>query len=124
LEKRFDGLRVLYVEDEALVALVVRGQLEDFGFEVHVAADGAQALDLLGAEKWDLVFSDIRLPGPVDGLAIARTAELVDPNLPVLLCTGFAGEAADHLPAGVTILQKPFTQADLEEACSLALGRF
>ena len=65
---------ILVVEDEPLVREIIVSELEDAGYEVLEAADGAAALALLREARVDLLFTDIRLPGEVDGWMFSREA--------------------------------------------------
>ena len=80
-----DEPRLLYVEDEALVALVVAMSLEEAGFEVQLAADGVEAIKALdeGASNFHALVTDVRLP-EVDGWNIARHARKLNATLPVV----------------------------------------
>jgi CheY-like chemotaxis protein len=67
------GPIVLVVEDEVLIRLATADHLRSCGFKVLESASGAEAQDLiLAGPRVDLVFSDITMPGPVDGVALAR----------------------------------------------------
>ncbi len=103
---------VLVVEDDERVREVAVETLRQSGFRVLAAPDGAAALALLerGA-RVDVVFSDIAMPGGLDGVELGRAARRLRPELPVLLATGFAGpEPRDH---GFEVLAKPYALATL-----------
>ena len=98
---------VLLVEDNPEVAEVTRAMLRSLGYSVVAAADGADALRRLDeGERFDLVLSDIVMPGPIDGLTLAGRLRAGRPDLPVVLATGYS--QASETPAGVEILHKPF----------------
>jgi len=89
---------ILVVEDEILIRLHVTDVFRELGFQVLEAADGEQAMKLLKARPdIDAVFSDVTLPGKVDGLALARWLRAARPRLPVLLTSGEVN--AEHLQA-------------------------
>jgi DNA-binding NtrC family response regulator len=89
---------VLVVEDELLIRLHVADTLRDRGFEVIEAGDAAAALSILKANAHvDAVFSDVSLPGNLDGFALARWIRNHRPGLPVVLTSGEV--TADHAHA-------------------------
>lgn len=99
---------VLLVEDEPLLRELLCIELEDAGYQVTEAADGDAALRLLDApDHIDLLLTDIRLPGSVDGWAVARHARESRPDLPVIYATGFCAPPIDMVP-GATLMRKPF----------------
>ena len=92
---------VLIVEDEALVREVAAAEFTDAGFVVIEAGDGASALAHLDPDAAiDVLFTDIRLPGTLDGWAIARYARSVHQALPVIYVTGFAGDGLAMVEGG------------------------
>lgn len=109
--------RILVVDDEeSLRALVARGLGLD-GHDCLMAGDGAEALEILIAEKgrFDLLLTDIRMP-LMDGIALALAAKQEFPELPIMLMTGYAEqrERAKSLEAIVEeVMTKPFTIAEL-----------
>jgi two-component system, cell cycle response regulator CpdR len=117
--------RVLVVDDEdSMRALVARAIAMD-GHDIATAADGAEALELLGAEtKFDLLLTDIQMP-IMDGIALALTAARDFPKLTILLMTGFADqrERASGLNAiAHDVISKPFSVADIRTAVADALA--
>ncbi|MFD2181314.1 response regulator [Rhodoplanes azumiensis] len=118
--------RILIAEDEdTLRTLVVRGLTQD-GHEVIAAADGAEALDVLGREegRFDLLLTDIRMP-LMDGIALALSAARDWPDLIILLMTAYADqrERAHGLEALIhDVITKPFTLAELRVAVGEALA--
>jgi two-component system cell cycle response regulator CpdR len=109
--------RILVVDDEeSLRTLVARGLTMD-GHTCMMAADGAEALDVLVAEggRFDLLLTDIRMP-LMDGIALALAAKQTFPELTIMLMTGYAEqrERAKSLDTIVSeVMIKPFTIADL-----------
>jgi CheY-like chemotaxis protein len=83
------GKRVLLVEDEALVRLILAESLEDCGFQVVEAGTGDEAAQLIDAgDAFDLVVTDIQMPGCLDGIAVARHARRFRADIPVIYVTG------------------------------------
>jgi PAS domain S-box-containing protein len=114
--------RILVVDDNPEVANVSAGLLEQLGYSVKVVNSAAAALnELAGGETFDLVFSDIVMPGAMNGIELARAAKKLYPNVPFLLATGYS-EAAHGAEAEFTILHKPLSQAELGAAVSTALA--
>jgi PAS domain S-box-containing protein len=106
---------VLLVEDNPDVAFASTGLLEQLGYSVRWVADAHSALREIERDGIDVVFSDIVMPGKMDGLDLARAIKQLRPALPILLATGYS-EAA--LKAGVhfPILRKPFQLHELSRA--------
>jgi PAS domain S-box-containing protein len=120
--------RILLVEDDAAAAEVAASILEMGGHEVTVHHDGASALAALraGAADFDLVITDVLMPG-VNGLEVAEGAAAIRPGLPVMLVTG-SGEDLGRLagwrqpPESLTgVVQKPFNGELLRHAVTRAL---
>jgi CheY-like chemotaxis protein len=109
--------RVLIAEDDESVRAFVQRALALDGHEVLVAADGAEALAVLGRERgrFDLLLTDIRMP-VMDGIALALAAARDFPALTILMMTGYADqrERAANLEALVAdVVTKPFTLAEI-----------
>jgi PAS domain S-box-containing protein len=113
---------VLLVEDNSEVGDVSKLLLEQLGYNIVRVDRPAAALDMLsGKNNFVLVFSDIVMPGDMDGLALAREIQERHPNLPVLLATGYSSAAA-RAGAEFPILRKPYDQSTLGLAVKAALG--
>ncbi len=107
-----DAGTVLLVEDNADVAEVGAGYLRQLGFKVRSVANAQAAIAALRLDaNVDLVFSDILMPGGMNGLDLAREIAERFPGIPVLLATGYSASAQDAVRHGVVVLQKPY---DLE----------
>ena len=108
---------VLVVEDQADVGALAQHLLEDLGYRVMRAANGVEALALLdSAERVDLLFTDVVMPGGMNGVVLAREARRRRPRIKVLLTTGFADSSLDRLDtsgAEFESLAKPYRRADL-----------
>lgn len=114
---------VLIVEDEPLVLEVAAWEFEDAGFRVLSAEEGETALQLLaGSEKIDLLFTDIRLPGAIDGWAIAARARDLHPSLPIIYATGFSSEAVQPVPNSRFIRKPYLPTAIIATARALGVG--
>jgi DNA-binding NtrC family response regulator len=109
---------VLVVEDEVLVAEMIKSTLTDDGFEVHLSPNARDALRYLrSGEAVDVLFTDIDLPGDMDGGSLARCARELKPGLPVVYASGKAS-GIRHVAKvpGSIFLQKPY---DPSEASTL-----
>ena len=117
--------RILIAEDEQPVRDLLARALTTDGHEVESAPDGAAALDQLAdAGPFDLLLTDIRMP-IMDGIALALAAARNDPNLAIVLMTGYAGERerAQGLDALVhDVVLKPFSLSDMKQALAAALA--
>jgi two-component system, cell cycle response regulator CpdR len=118
--------RVLIVDDEESMRLLVARAVAMDGHETTTAADGAEALDILSspAFSFDLLLTDIQMP-VMDGIALALTAARDFPQLTILLMTGFADqrERASGLNAiAHDVISKPFSVADIRTAVADALA--
>ena len=111
------GGAVLVVDDNPDVADVSAGMLEQLGYEVHKARDADGALAAIERHAFDLVMSDIVMPGAMDGIALARALRERHPGLPVLLVTGYSQAAAEAAPE-FTVMRKPFQLAELSRAAA------
>ncbi len=90
--------------------------LEELGYQVQRVSDAATALEAIAQKKFDLVVSDIVMPGALDGLNLARAIGESKPDLPVLLVTGYSGVAEGGTE--FTIPRKPCDIADLRRAAA------
>jgi len=108
---------ILIVEDEHDVRSFTRETLQELGYEVREAASGSAALRALEASpNLRLLFTDIGLPGGMNGRQLAEEARRRRPELKVLLTTGYTRDTTvrqGRLDPGVELLIKPFTEADL-----------
>lgn len=100
-------VRVLLVEDAVDQALLVRNFLQPAtSFEITHSQDGFHAAELLREEQWDLLITDLNLPG-TDGFELCKIARSVDPDLPILAITGYTNTQVldEAFRAGATELQ-------------------
>ena len=115
---------ILLVEDDEAVLDVSRDLLEDLGYEVLTARDGTQALSVIEANKpIHLVLTDMVMPGPVRGAALAMLVAEAAPDAALLFTTGYAEMAAqaELRDGGHAILRKPFMRDTLASAVRQAL---
>jgi CheY-like chemotaxis protein len=112
------GLRVLVVEDEAAISLLLEDMLLDFGCEViGPAARLAAALDTLAREKIDLAILDVNVAGePIYPVAEA----LAERSIPFVFSTGYGSAGIRDAYRNRPVLQKPFAQNDLKQKLLMA----
>jgi len=108
---------ILVVEDNTALAKSVKSLLADAGYIVVTAENGKEALNLLEHGKAvDLLFTDIVMPGGMNGIELARQAAQIDPNLKILFTSGFADALLDPRDSEMTLnrlLSKPYRRAEL-----------
>jgi CheY-like chemotaxis protein len=114
--------RVLVVEDDDLVAFVALDMLEELGFEARRVATADAALEALNeGQAVDLVFSDIMMPGNLDGLGLAKEIRRKRPGLPVVLTSGQAEMASRQAAAQqLKIIPKPYRMEQLRDVLHAA----
>jgi len=117
--------RILIVEDRDDVAELAQMLLEAGGYQTRVANDGASALSLLEqGEVFDLLFTDLIMPGGMNGVLLAREAKRRLPRMKVLLTTGYAEAGLERTDAGGSeyeVLNKPFNRQQLLRKVRLVL---
>lgn len=103
------------------VATLLRG----LGYAVQSAVNASEALDMLaGSHRYDLLFSDVVMPGRMNGLHLAREARLMRPGIGILLTSGYTDAAVREqgsLEAGTLLLKKPYRRRELAEKVRAAL---
>lgn len=116
---------LLYVEDEALIAVAVSEALEEAGFDVQHVLNGQDAAAALRerADQFQALVTDVRLP-EVDGWELARLARELNPSIPVVYVSGdSAGEWSAHGVPNSLMLQKPFAMAQIVAAVTTLLNQ-
>lgn len=116
---------ILVVEDDELVRGFVREQLEALGYKVSLATNGAEALQLIErSNEFDLLFTDIVMPGKINGHQLAQEVHNTRPHMKVLFTTGYADGISingDGLEPNVHVLAKPYRRDDLATKIRSAL---
>jgi signal transduction histidine kinase len=120
------GESILIVEDDALVREYVMTQIGRFGYHTMAAGNAAEALAIIdGPEHVDLLFTDVIMPGGLNGRQLATEAQKRRPDLKVLYTSGYTENAIVHhgrLDAGVLLLPKPYLSSDLARMIRTALA--
>jgi CheY-like chemotaxis protein len=118
---------ILVVEDDPTVRASVTTQLGSLGYVTITAANAQEALARIDAgEQFDLLFTDLVMPGPMNGRQLAEEAAKRRPSLKVLFTSGYTQDATIHhgrLARGVLLLAKPYRKSDLARLIRQALGR-
>jgi CheY-like chemotaxis protein len=105
---------VLIVEDDELVRELGAELLSDAGFRVLEAGNGEEALSLLESDpNIRILFTDINMPGPLDGIALASVAAVRWPHLAIIIGSGNALPLSVGLPRGITFIRKPCNPENL-----------
>jgi excisionase family DNA binding protein len=116
--------RVLVVDDEATIRDLLSKTLALAEYDVDLAPDGRSALERLRMIPYDLLITDLKMPG-VDGLAVIREARRLKADIPVIIITGFSTEASaiEAVNLGVSgYLTKPFRVPRVLAVAAKALG--
>jgi CheY-like chemotaxis protein len=111
------SVRVLLVEDEGIIRLMTTEMLEEEGFEVVEARDGDEAVRLLAqGEPFNVLFTDVQMPGILDGIGVAMHIRKLYPTIPVLVVSGYAAQLTARLGAlnpPAVFLDKPYDMDDV-----------
>ena len=117
---------ILVVEDDNLVRTFVIGQIQSLGYATLAAINAKEAMAVIDSpEKVDLLFTDMIMPGSMNGRQLADAALLQRASLKVLFTSGYSNEAIihhGHLDAGVLLLAKPYRKSDLAQMIRAALA--
>jgi PAS domain S-box-containing protein len=118
---------VLVVEDDSLVRRYVMTQIESLGYTTFEAANASEALQIIdAAPTLDLLFTDVIMPGSMNGRQLVDEAMKRRPALKTLYTSGYTENAIVHhgrLDSGVLLLAKPYRKSELARMLRLALGR-
>jgi PAS domain S-box-containing protein len=119
--------RVLIVEDDDLVRHHVVKQFQRLGYTAVAAHDGRAALELLANDQaFDLLFTDVQMPGGINGPQLAEAATKAVPGLPVLFTSGYTENGImhkGHIDPGTHFLSKPYTIGTLAQKVRLVIDR-
>jgi CheY-like chemotaxis protein len=125
LRRAARGETVLLVEDDEQVLEMAIESLEELHYKVIVARNAREALEHLnGADRIDILFSDVVMPGGMNGAQLAVEARILRPELKVLLTSGYVAEqGADHgIGIDVPVLNKPYRREELARQLRVVLG--
>lgn len=107
-------ITVLVVEDEVLVRMDNSDQMQDLGFKVLEAANADEAIDMLIANlDIRVVFTDVDMPGSMDGLRLAAAVRKRWPPITIIVASGHRRVQLDDVPAESRFFTKPYTAEDI-----------
>lgn len=111
-------LKILLVEDEDLIRLLLSEAMGDLGMNPMLAASGEEAIEIINvSEPFQLLITDIQLPGPIDGLDIARVARNRAPDMPIIFTTGQPDRMAQWKSGARDVfIPKPYRPSDIISA--------
>ena len=112
--------RILMVEDDPIVATTVGDALAEAGYNLEQVVTAGEAMARLSRTTFDLVFSDVVMPGGLSGVDLASWIRTRFPNIPIILTTGYSEDIASA--PGVQVLSKPYRIADLLRAIDTSLA--
>jgi CheY-like chemotaxis protein len=108
---------VLVVEDDAMIRMDVVSMIEDAGFDVLEAVDADEAIGILESRSdITVVFTDIEMPGSMNGLKLAFAVRDRWPPVAIIIASGRIRPQPDEMPTEVAFLRKPYSEASVLEA--------
>jgi len=117
--------KVLVIDDDPAVRSAYKLILEEDGFTVREAEDGLKGIEMVNADRPDLIFLDLRMPG-IDGVETLRRLKTIDETLNIYIVTAFASEFMDQLKVRMTrvfsfeLASKPLTSAQIRNIAQVA----
>jgi CheY-like chemotaxis protein len=117
--------RILVVDDDQVVGQSFQRVLTNKGYRVDTALSGREAFEKYAGADFDMVFTDLRMPGQ-DGLEVARRIKEMNPWLPIVVVTGYGTQEAEEKAKAIGVaefLQKPLTPSIIEEVAARITGR-
>lgn len=112
---------ILFVEDEYLIRFMLADSLREIGYQVLEAANGDEGLEILrSTQVVDILVTDVRMPGAVDGMELTRRSKSLAPGRPVIICSAHLFESESE-PAD-EFIAKPYTVAALADAVARLIG--
>lgn len=118
-----DGERILIVEDNAATRRLAARMLSSLGYRVEVAKDAEEAIEMLRMQEFDVLFTDIVMPGERDGIALARDVRQNHPDIHVIFTSGFSEmnpQDIDELRA--TYVTKPYRKTEIAKILRDVIG--
>lgn len=104
---------ILFIEDEEELRGLIGDSLADVGHDVAIAAEGREAIRLLASGVYDVVISDVSMPGEISGVDLAELVEERYPQTRVILVSGHARAQLPPIPATARFLPKPYRFSQL-----------
>lgn len=121
----FDQSRkcVLVVDDEFLIRWMLSEELRDAGYQVIEACDATEALRILQTVRPDLIISDVRMPGPLDGLDLLAKVKEIMPTVPVIIISAHLHPSHALTEGATQFIAKPYILKDVVEAVAKGLAK-
>ena len=113
---------ILIVEDELLIRFMLSDGLRVEGYHVIEACNAVEALTILGTASPDLIISDVRMPGALNGLDLLRAVKETVPTLPVIITSGHVDPAEALRDGAALVVRKPYSMGTVFEAVRNMLG--
>ena len=108
---------VLAVEDEPLILMLAVDMIRDAGFEPLWASNADEAIRILESrDDIKIVFTDISMPGSMDGIKLARAVRGRWPPIKIIVTSGFSGSERKLLPEGSQFIPKPYNPSQISDA--------
>lgn len=114
---------ILIVEDEFLIRCMLSDELRDAGYQVIEACDATEALSILNTNCPDLIISDVRMPGSIDGLDLLARVKETRPTLPVIIISGHLHPTRALLDGATEFLAKPYRFEAVLDAVKKGLAK-
>lgn len=112
---------ILVVEDEFLIRCMLSDELREAGYKVIEACDATEALLVLRTVNPDLIVSDVRMPGPLDGLDLLAQVRETSPTLPVIIISGHLHPSQALVEGATRFIAKPYLLSVIVDAAREAL---
>ena len=112
---------VLVVEDEIIVRLMLAQNLRDFGYNVIEASNADEALTVFEVTRPDIIVTDLRMPGSIDGMGLCATVRTYYPDLPVVIVSGHLDAQTVETDPHTLFLPKPCSIVELVEVVQTQL---
>jgi PAS domain S-box-containing protein len=123
-EGAVESARILLVDDDPDLLQIARHYLRSVGYEVYVAKSPAKALGMIAKQHFDLLITDVTMPGGMDGVALAQRVRVLAKEIRVMFVTGDVEKIPSQLlDEGQMVMQKPIRLTDLSENIAKTLGR-
>jgi DNA-binding NtrC family response regulator len=113
---------ILVVEDELLIRFMLSDGLRDEGYHVIEACNADEALTILQSAIPDLLISDVRMPGTLDGLELMKTVRETQSDLPVIIISGHLDPSAAKAEGAIDFISKPYLMETVFQAVRNVLG--
>lgn len=112
---------ILIVEDEFLIRCMLSDELRDAGYRVIEACDATEALSVLKTVSPDMIISDVRMPGPLDGLGLLARVRETSLTLPVIIISGHLHPSQALIEGATRFIAKPYLLSAIVDATREAL---